>query len=91
MNDIVDMKGKPVLDTIKSKAEATKKRAKGKHDFYVRARINEAIVKVLKDALLTSSVCDDNGDALIPWTEELIEELVSGVVDPGPQNKKRDK
>jgi len=91
MNDIVDIKtGKPVLDEIKSKAEASKKRAAGKHNFYVKARISTETIKVLKEALMTSSVCDDNGNALIPWTKELIDELTSGVTDPGPKNKNRD-
>lgn len=75
-------------DEKKAKEEAYKKRAKAKSDFYSKARINAKLVEKLKEALLTSAIVDENGEALIQWTEELIREIEDSIEDDGPVNKK---
>ena len=71
-----------------AKAEAYKKRAKSKSDFYSRARINEKLIPKLIEALQMSAIIDENGEALMPWSDELINEIIDGISDDGPVNKK---
>ena len=77
-------------DAEEARMAASAKRAKGKSDFYSKARINAKLVEELKKALLISAVMDENGDAVMAWTDELIQEIVDNVDDDGPVNKTRD-
>jgi len=71
-----------------AKAEAYKKRAESKSNFYHEARINKQLVQKLKDALLISALVDDEtGEALMTWTNEMIQEIVDSIEDDGPINK----
>lgn len=76
-------------DAEDAKAAAYIKRAKGKSDFYSRARINTKLVDKLKEALKLSAIVDENGEALMPWSDEMIQEIVDSIEDDGPVNKKK--
>lgn len=77
-------------DAEDAKAAAYVKRAKGKSDFYHKARINAKLVDKLVEALKLSAITGDSGEALMPWSDEMIQEIVDSIVDDGPKNKNRD-
>lgn len=78
-----------VINSIKDKEEAYKRRGKSKTDFYTQARMNILLLERYRAALLESVMLDGEGDILVDWDEQLIEELGENIVDPGPVNKKK--
>lgn len=76
-------------DAKDAKAVAYAKRAKGKSDFYHKARINAKLVDKLVEALKLSAITGDSGEALMPWSDDMIQEIVDSISDDGPVNKKK--
>ena len=70
---------------------AYKRRANSQKDFYAEARMNIKPIHLLKQALLDSAMLDEDSEILLIWTEELINEILDSVSDPGPIRNKRKK
>lgn len=69
------------------KADYYKDRSNKQKDFYANARIATVSIQVLKEALLSSVVLDDEGTVLVEWSEALVEELLEDIQDPGPKKR----
>jgi len=69
------------------KAEYYKKRSNTQKDFYAKSRMNTVAIQLLREALLTSVVLDDQGQVIVKWNEALVEALLEDIKDPGPQKR----
>jgi hypothetical protein len=58
---------------IQDRLEQEQKELDGKN-----ARIKDELITKLIEALKISAITNENGEALMPWTDELIEELLVG-------------
>ncbi len=87
-----------VIDAERLRAEESKfresaylRRANSQKDFYAEARMNVQRILLLKQALLDSAMLDEDKEILLIWTEDLVQELLDSVSDPGPIRNKRRK
>ena len=80
-------KEKNKLSSIKQKAEDYKKRSNKLKNFHSKARISIVEIAVLKEALLSSVMLDEQGQVIVDWDEALVESLLEELVDPGPAKK----
>lgn len=86
-----------IIDAAKSEQEkketkkkAYQKRGSSQKDFYKQARINEVALERLKEALRSSVVINpDTNEVIVEWTDEMIDDLIVDVEDPGPKREKR--
>ncbi len=70
---------------------AYKRRANSQKDFYAEARMNIKRIRLLKQALLDSAMLDEDKEILLIWSEDLVQEILDSVSDPGPIRNKRKK
>jgi len=67
------------------KKEADKTRGQSRKEYYARLRMKEVAVDILVMALLDSYM----SDGITKWNQEMIEELLNDIEDPGPSGPKR--
>lgn len=88
---MTDNKHLTIVNNKLNQKHKSKTRAKSYQDYHAKTRINKIAFDRLKEALFGSSIINENGEVILNWTEELIEELLSNIEDPGPIRNKRKK
>lgn len=68
------------MDRMRYQDQWEQEQAKIKKDLADRAtRIDKDIISKLSKALQMSAIIDENGDALVLWTDDMINEIIDSV------------